>query len=78
LEPKDIPPSEQPETGGVYLSGLKVNGGRLNDKTYFLEDEYSREFANSLPCVYAYVDKRAIKPEAFFNRNSIVNEKKII
>lgn len=40
------------------MSGFKISGGRLNDKTLYLEDELSREFANSLPTFMAKVRKR--------------------
>ena len=63
--PIDKPPgSQEMGKGGIYISGLVISGGRLNLKTYFLEDEFAREFSATVPAFLVKVKKR--NPENMF------------
>lgn len=62
--PIDKPPGSQMEKGGIHISGLVISGGRLNLKTYFLEDELAREFSSTVPAFLVKVKKR--NPENIF------------
>jgi hypothetical protein len=48
--------------GGIYISGLSICGGRLQARTFLLEDELAREFASSIPGLSVKVTKKFRTP----------------
>jgi hypothetical protein len=48
--------------GGIYLSGLSICGGRLQSRTYLLEDELAREFASPMPGLLVKVSRKFRTP----------------
>jgi len=45
---KTRPTVQQNSCGVIFISGLKINGGRVDERIGSLEDEFSKEFSSSL------------------------------
>ena len=64
-------PECQSDCNEIYVKGFMLNGGKLNLKNYYLEEESSRQFGSYFPNFSMKAEKKA-----GLQKKSVVNNLK--